>query len=137
MSNACSVSKKPISTVSSEQELPGEKPLVIYDGDCGFCVNTVTRWLTRGDQDIDVIPYQSLGERLPTIDRNRCAKAVHLLDGNGVSRGALAVLRIRAHLAGRTPSALLRIPAWFLAPGYWLIAHNRGLANRIVFGAKD
>ena len=137
MKKSCGI-EKPLSTVGPDDTLPRNMPLVIYDGDCGFCINTVRRWITKKpERIIDVIPFQFLENRLPEIDRNRCAKAVHLVDQHGVSRAADAVLRIRAHLAGRKPGPLLPFFAMLLHPGYWLIAHNRGLANRIVFGKRN
>ena len=132
MPKSCGI-EHPVTTIAPEEDLPRGRPLVLYDGDCGFCVNVVKRWLKKSDSKIDVMPYQSLGERLPEVDRSACAKAVHLVDEDGVFRAAHAVLRIRAHLAGKPPGPLLPFLACLLQPGYWLVAHNRGLANRIVF----
>lgn len=133
MPASCGI-EHPISTVTAEEEIPRNRPLVIYDGDCGFCVNVVKRWLMKGKEKIDVMPFQTLGTRLPEVDQSACAKAVHLVDENGIFRAAQAVLRIRAHLAGKPPGVFLPVVAFFLQPGYWLVAHNRGLANRLVFG---
>jgi predicted DCC family thiol-disulfide oxidoreductase YuxK len=110
-----------------------ERPLVLYDGDCGFCGRIVERWLLKSNDRIDVMPYQALGERLPAIDRTECAKAIHLLDNDGLHKGARAVLRIRAHIAGRRPNAAFTsVFGWVLEPGYQVVARNREFFSRML-----
>ena len=122
-----------LTTVASTDPLPRDRPLVLYDGECGFCGRIVKRWLLKSNKRIDVMPYQALGERLPAIDRTECAKAVHLLDNDGLHKGARAVLRIRAHIAGRRPNAAFTsVFGWVLEPGYQVVARNRAFFSRML-----
>ena len=139
MSASCGL-EPPISTVEREDKLPRRRPLVIYDGDCGFCVKWATRWSRLAGEGIDVIAFQMLGDRLPEVDRDACAKAVHLVedgpDGLRISRGAEAALRAHTHAIGNDPdrglSRIMLPPLQrLLDRPYQLVATHRDLFNRL------
>ena len=139
MTASCGL-EPPVSSVDNEQPLPRNRPLVIYDGDCGFCVKWATRWLRLGGDRIDVISFQALGNRLPEIDREACAKAVHLLepqpDAHRVSRASEAALRAHCHAVGRDPDrgtlgATMPLITRLLDPPYALVAKHRDIFNRL------
>jgi lipase maturation factor 1 len=70
------------------------KPLLVYDGDCGFCKRWVVRWQAATGDAVDYAPYQEVAPRFGHIPVAEFGKAVHLLDPDGrVSRGASAALR--------------------------------------------
>ncbi|HXS83566.1 MAG TPA: thiol-disulfide oxidoreductase, partial [Methylomirabilota bacterium] len=57
------------------------RPVLIYDGDCGFCRRWVERW--RGATG-DAVDYETSAEaapRFPEIPRERFAEAVVFVDG--------------------------------------------------------
>ncbi|MCH2161620.1 MAG: lipase maturation factor family protein [Phycisphaerales bacterium] len=130
----------PITTVGRDDALPRDRPLVIYDGDCGFCVKWATRWSRLAGDTIDVIAFQMLGDRLPEVDREACAKAVHLVepasDGLRIFRGAEAATRAQARSTGHDPDrgvlgTLLPPLQRVLNAPYAMVARHRDVFNRM------
>ena len=85
------------------------KPVVLYDGDCGFCRRWVAR-LRRWDrhQAFEYVPMQARGERaaLARIPEADLARAAHLVLPDGtVLAGGDAVPELLRRLPG---GALLR-----------------------------
>jgi predicted DCC family thiol-disulfide oxidoreductase YuxK len=44
-----------------------EKPLLIYDGDCGFCRRWIQRWRAITGERVEFAPYQTVGSLYPEI----------------------------------------------------------------------
>ncbi len=85
---------KPMRNVASP---PRERPLMLYDGECGFC----QRWARRGEQiagrKVDFVPYQQAASRFPEIPEVDFLQAVQLIECDGrVYSGAEAVVRVLA-----------------------------------------
>jgi predicted DCC family thiol-disulfide oxidoreductase YuxK len=79
-----------------------DRPILVFDGDCGFCRFWVARWGYRTGDRIEYQPFQNpdIASRFPHIPADRFAGAVHLIEPDGrTSAGALAVFRLLA-LAG-------------------------------------
>jgi predicted DCC family thiol-disulfide oxidoreductase YuxK len=71
-----------------------DKPLLIFDGDCGFCRMWILRWkrFTRGK--VDYAPSQEVGKNFPEIPESAYQKAVQLVEPDGRrSSAAEAVFR--------------------------------------------
>jgi len=71
-----------------------DKPLLIFDGDCGFCRVWIVRWkrLTRGR--VDYAPSQEVGHNFPNIPPHDFQKSVQLIEPDGKrTAGAEAVFR--------------------------------------------
>src|SRR5512132_2327880 len=85
----------------------GMKPLLVYDGDCGFCRLWIERWqATTGDR-VEYATYQEVADRFPEVPQERFAAAVQLREPDGLwSGGAEAVFRALATARGR------RWPLW-------------------------
>ncbi len=82
--------RSPIQKVAAP---PGERPLMIYDGDCAFCIRWIERWKVWTGGRIDYVDSQSVAERFPEIPLDRFERAVQLVQTNGeVVEGAEAVL---------------------------------------------
>jgi predicted DCC family thiol-disulfide oxidoreductase YuxK len=78
-----------------------EKPLLVYDGDCGFCRKWVMRWRRRIGDRLDYAPFQQVAERFPEIPPERFRHAVHLRLADGRwARGAEAVFLSLSHAPG-------------------------------------
>jgi predicted DCC family thiol-disulfide oxidoreductase YuxK len=77
------------------------KPVLVFDGDCGFCRLWIERWrLTTGDR-VEFLPARSAAARFPQLSADDLAEAVHLVEPDGrVSRGAQAVFRALARAGG-------------------------------------
>ena len=68
-----------------------ERPVLVYDGRCGFCLRWVARWRRLTGERVEYVAYQDAAERFPEIARERFAEAVHLRDARGRwTRGAAA-----------------------------------------------
>ena len=106
-------------------------PVLIYDGDCGFC-RCWLAWARKalGDR-LEYIPLQDpqIPPRFPGLSRDRLEESVHLVEPDGtVSRGARAVfealdrgwssLPIRAY---RRIPGVAAVSEW----GYRIIAGHR------------
>jgi predicted DCC family thiol-disulfide oxidoreductase YuxK len=111
-------------------------PLLIWDGDCGFCRRSVEHLRARSGDRLAFEPYQTARPRFPDIPVSAFAEAVHLVEPDGrVSRGAEAVYRALA--LGGSRGLLL---AWHFVPGfavvsewgYRQIAAHRPLASRLL-----
>ncbi|MEW6157570.1 MAG: lipase maturation factor family protein [Verrucomicrobiota bacterium] len=116
---------------------PPEKPLLVYDGDCGFCKRWVARWQQWIGDKLECQPAQdpALKERFPEIPEEEYRRSVQLIETDGhVFSGAEAVFRSLALNPG------LR---WFLwwyenMPGfrttseaaYAFVARHRMLASK-------
>jgi predicted DCC family thiol-disulfide oxidoreductase YuxK len=73
---------------------PAARPLLVYDGECSFCVWWLARWRRRIGGRVDYEPFQRAASRFPTLPRERFARAVQLIDTDGrVYEGAEAVSR--------------------------------------------
>lgn len=117
---------------------PPARPLVIYDGDCGFCALWIARWrqTTRGEVDYQPAQDPDIARRFPEIPAQSFATAVALIDPDGrVTWGAEAALRAlarnprRAWLLGayRRWPALARLAEFF----YRFVADHRGFFSAL------
>jgi lipase maturation factor 1 len=113
---------------------PPSKPLMIFDGDCGFCRAWILRWKdTTGDR-VDYAPSQEVASLFPEIPAEAFSRAVQLIDVDGtVCEGAEAVFRALA-AAGRWKCLLWayrRLPGAAIVSErlYQFISHHRGSAG--------
>jgi predicted DCC family thiol-disulfide oxidoreductase YuxK len=116
------------------QNPPGSKPLVVFDGDCGFCRFWIERWKSVSGGRLDYAPYQEVATRFPEIDVDEFRRAVQLVLPSGeVFAAAHAVVRALAEIPGRGHwLTLYRVPGIrpLVELAYRLTAANRGLASR-------
>jgi predicted DCC family thiol-disulfide oxidoreductase YuxK len=76
---------------------PPERPLLVFDGDCGFCRFWTGRWRHRTGSSVEYQASQGrdIPQRFPEISRDQAARAVQLIETDGrVSEGAEAVFRL-------------------------------------------
>jgi len=115
-------------------------PLLIYDGDCGFCRRWIKHWKSITRDQVEYAPYQTVAIKYPHIDYAEFEKAVHFIEPDGtVTKGAEAVFRTLKH----SPfSNKTRYPLWLYQniPGvksasqaaYWIVAKNRRFFSKIL-----
>ena len=112
------------------------RPLVLFDGDCGFCRFWVARWrmMTRGA--VDFAPAQQAAGRFPQITPEAAARAVQLVTPEGeVYAGAEAVFRTLAY----APEERWKLSLYRHVPGvrplsewaYTLVAGHRPLFSKL------
>jgi predicted DCC family thiol-disulfide oxidoreductase YuxK len=113
---------------------PPARPLVLFDGDCGFCRFWIARWRGLLEGRVDFAPFQDEANRFPEVPREAFARAVRLVEPDGrVSGGAEAVFRALS----RRPGGARWLRAYRGLPGfapvaeivYRAIAAHRGAAG--------
>ena len=79
---------------------PPPKPLMIFDGDCNFCMLWIRRWQQASGAAVEYVPFQHprIAEQFPELPPGRLETAVHLVEPDGtVYSGAEAVFLSLAH----------------------------------------
>ncbi|HTL46869.1 MAG TPA: lipase maturation factor family protein [Verrucomicrobiae bacterium] len=119
------------------------KPVLIFDGDCGFCRRWIAGWKEMTGEKVEYAPYQEAGSRYPGITEEQFRRSVHLIEEDGRrSSGAKAVFKTLAY-GGRRGWlwAYEKIPGF--APlaevFYRLVAANRVLFSQLTlffFGSE-
>jgi predicted DCC family thiol-disulfide oxidoreductase YuxK len=111
------------------------RPLVVFDGDCGFCRFWIERWKSISGGRLDYAPYQEVATRFPEIAIEVFRRAVQLVLPKGEVFGAAhAVVRALAEIPGKEHwLTLYRVPGIrpLVELAYRLTAANRGVASRI------
>jgi len=93
-----------------------DKPLMIFDGNCGFCKIWIRYWYQLTAGRIDYAPSQEVGERFPQIPPKDFSQSVQLVLPSGETlRGAKAVFKTLTYAPGLS---------WLL----WLYQHLPGFA---------
>ncbi|MBT5632503.1 MAG: DUF393 domain-containing protein [Nitrospina sp.] len=122
----------------------GKKPILIYDGDCGFCRLWVARWSPLTEAKVDYHTSQDVGNNYPQISPEDFQTSVYFVDSEGsFYSGAQAVFKALAYATNG--KWLLRaydgIPGFASASewGYRQVAQNRktfSLLTRWVWGGS-
>ena len=108
------------------------KPVLVYDGDCGFCKVWIARWQSVTKGEIDYAPFQEVQGQFPKISPEEFKNSIQLIEPSGkVSHGAEAVFRALASV----PSKKWMLWAYEKIPGvqpvselfYRLVAENRSV----------
>ena len=77
-------------------------PLLVFDGDCGFCRQWVRRWQGITGDRVDYQPYQDVAARFPVVGVERFRARVWLIEPDGrATGGARGVLRLYASIGER------------------------------------
>jgi predicted DCC family thiol-disulfide oxidoreductase YuxK len=118
------------------QTIPSGKPILIFDGDCGFCRHWIARWRRLTGEKIDYAPYQEVAGWFPTIPLARFQSAVQLVEpGKDVSQGAEAVFRTLGYARGLgwLLWVYLRVPGVATVSGaaYRFVANHRPLFSTL------
>src|SRR5271169_3557817 len=99
------------------RNVPG-RPLLIYDGDCGFCKYWVRYWQALTGPSVTYAPYQEVGEQYPEIPVAAFQRAVQYVAPDGkIASGAEAVLLSLSHAGGK---------------GWWLTLYRRVPAFAVI-----
>ena len=115
---------------------PPPKPLMVFDGDCGFCRLWIARWKERTGDRVGYETSQAAGARYPEIPPEAFRRAVQLILPDGeVFEGAEAVARTLA----LTPRGGAYLWIYRSVPGaaaiaevaYRLVASHRTAALRV------
>jgi predicted DCC family thiol-disulfide oxidoreductase YuxK len=71
------------------------RPVVLYDGTCGFCISSVRQWRERGEGVVEFASNQNGGGEAYGIPQQEAVRGLCLVEKNGnVRTGAEAVFRM-------------------------------------------
>jgi predicted DCC family thiol-disulfide oxidoreductase YuxK len=125
---------------------PPPKPLLVYDGDCGFCKFWINRWHCATGDLLDYLPSQDpqIAERFAEIPREAFDSSVQLIERDGsVYNGAEAVFRSLSHHPHlRWPLDIYEVcpPFAYLAEWFYkLVARHRtffSFVTKLFWGRK-
>ena len=76
------------------------RPVLIYDGDCSFCIAWVGFWRSLTGDTLEYLPFQQASERFPDVPLEDCRKAVQFITREGRFPGAEGVCRFLAGVPG-------------------------------------
>lgn len=115
-----------------------DRPVLIFDGACGFCRRSVGRARRITGDRIEYLAQQdaACARRFPQLEGERLAESVHLVECDGrVSRGARAMFRAVA-VNPRWSWLLRRYErwVWFARSSeaiYRWVARHRTLMSRV------
>ena len=112
-----------------------ERPLLVFDGDCGFCRTWVARWHRLARGRVDVAPSQEVAHRFPHVPTEQYDLSVVLVEPDGTTTFAAEALLRTLALGGTTsPSWCYRyVPgaAFLLEVAYRWVAEHRGMLSRL------
>jgi len=96
-----------------------EKPVLIFDGDCGICRYWVDYWHKLTGDTVEYRPYQEVAADYPDITVDEFRRAIQLIDTDGrVSSGAGATFGL---LRDVTPYGLL-LKLYRYLPGFAILS---------------
>ncbi|MDN3725462.1 DCC1-like thiol-disulfide oxidoreductase family protein [Aequorivita sp. SDUM287046] len=62
---------------------PLEKPMMVWDGECGFCKYWITHWKSKTADRLDYRTYQEVAGNFPDIPLKEFKKASRLIELDG------------------------------------------------------
>ncbi len=78
-----------------------KKPVLIYDGDCGFCRLWIARWSSLTREQVDYRPSQEAAENYPQISPEQFESSVYFVNPDGsFCSGAKAVFQALGYAPG-------------------------------------
>ena len=112
------------------------RPLLIYDGDCLFCIYCVEYARKVTGAVVDYQPYQAVAKDHPGISPDAFKRAVQLIEPDGhVTSAAAAVFRALAYAPGKGFPLWMyrRVPGfkWVSETMYRWVARNRGKLSKM------
>lgn len=118
---------------------PRPLPLVLYDGECGFCTASMRRWIIAGNGRLEFSAVQN-GEGVTYgFPPDRAMGAVHLIEVDGrIRRGAEAVFRMMAlcgNFSGNVAWSIYQRAALFRILsdwGYRRVAERRMALSKMI-----
>ncbi len=110
--------------------LPAPLPVLVFDGDCGFCTRCVEWGRRRIGAMPAAVPYQQADLAALGLDAQRCAAALQYVARDRrvySAHDAVAALLLGAGRGWWLLGAVLRLPGvhWLAGVSYRWVARNR------------
>jgi predicted DCC family thiol-disulfide oxidoreductase YuxK len=107
-----------------------DRPVLLFDGECGFCTRLVEEASARLDADVDYAAFQTAPLATYGVSAAEARHSLHLRSPEGrISHGSEAAARLLVASGGAWSllgRLLLAPPFSFVAAAiYWLVARNR------------
>lgn len=113
------------------------RPILVYDGDCGFCRFWIAKWKALTGDKVQYNSYQESASRFPNITLEEFKASIFLIKPQGDSfRGAEAVFRALAEASHTFWLRMYQHVFGFKAVtewGYRLIARHRPFFSRLTY----
>ncbi len=94
------------------------RPVLVFDGECGFCRRWVARWRSSTGERVEYAAYQDVSGRFGQLSLEDVQRSVQLIEPDDrVSRGAEAIFRTLTHGPGRRRRARALRWAYERLPG--------------------
>lgn len=107
------------------QETPLPEIVVIYDGDCDFCRESV-KWLQR-KLTLTALPFQSADLARYNVTYDRCSKEVVAVKNEKIFGGAEAIALLLKARGNRILALLIMLSGPLGRAGYkWVASHRNG-----------
>ena len=100
-----------MSTVDRHKLVAGSRPLLVYDGDCGFCVYSVRYWHKLTGDRVTYRPYQQVAAQCPSIPISDFQRAVQFITHDG-------------HRASAAEASFLTL-SYAPGNGFWLALYRK------------
>jgi|SRR5690554_1314903 len=115
---------------------PTAKPLMVYDGNCGFCMYWIIKWKKITENKVDYKAYQEVHQQFEDIAEQHFKDAVRLIttDGSLYSGPDAAYYTYFNQNKYRFLHLWYNRYAWFKNLSNWIykwIANNRGLMYKV------
>ena len=62
---------------------PSSRPVMVWDGECGFCKYWIRVWEKRTGESIEYVTFQHQADRFPDIPKKYFEDAVRLIEPDG------------------------------------------------------
>ena len=99
-----------------------KSPILVYDGDCGICLEWVNYWRKYTGETVAYLPYQKAAVDYPKISIESFKQSIQYIETDGkITAGAEACLRLLKQ----------KLSYKFL---YWLYLHLPGFSMICEFG---
>jgi lipase maturation factor 1 len=112
-----------------------DKPVLVYDNDCGFCRLWVSRWSPFTQDTVIYQPSQDVAENYPQISPQQFESSVYFVASDGsFCSGAQAVFKTLAY----APNGKWFLKAYENIPGFAPVAewgYRQVAVNRKTFSA--
>lgn len=122
--------------MESVPQKKNDKPILIYDDDCGFCRLWVARWSPLTKDAVVYRPSQEVGEKYPQISPEQFEDSVYFIDPDGsFYSGAEAVFKTLSY----APNGKWFLRVYEKVPGFapvseWVyrkVAENRSFFSTL------
>lgn len=118
----------PLLPIAQIKEISRDRPVMIYDGDCGFCQRWILKWQKVTGDKIQYVPYQFFVadkdgriKEFPKISIVNCKRAIQLVLPGGHHYKAAEAVFTAFYFSGRQ-KVWLRLYKYF--PGFKFLSEG-------------